>query len=196
MGASKRVAELLVCDTAQRCQRAFVSVRFGNVLGSRGSVVFTFKNQIADGGPLTVTDPRVKRFFMTIPEAVQLVLQASVLGRRGEVLVLDMGDPVAIDDLARRMIRLYGLEPERDISIQYIGLRDGEKLSEELFFNDEILQTTIHRQILVAQNGNGLGSSELKAEVAELVDAARKGKPKAIGDSLRQLVPEYSAGDE
>ena len=193
MGASKRVAELLVCDAAQRFRRPYVSVRFGNVLGSRGSVVLTFKNQIAGGGPVTVTDRRVKRYFMTIPEAVQLVLQAAVIGRRGEVLVLDMGDPIAIDDLARHMIRLSGLEPGQDIDIQYIGLRPGEKLFEELFTNAEDHHPTRHEKILTAQNGMAGDAASTAAGVDRLIAAALSGDQPAINTSLLSLVPEYAA---
>jgi FlaA1/EpsC-like NDP-sugar epimerase len=133
MGACKRTAELLVHQAARRSGKSYVAVRFGNVLGSRGSVVLTFKKQIAKGGPITITDPAVERFFMTIPEAVELVLQAAVLGQGGEVFVLDMGQPIKIIDLAHDLIRLSGLEAGRDIQIEYVGLRPGEKLTEELF---------------------------------------------------------------
>jgi FlaA1/EpsC-like NDP-sugar epimerase len=191
MGASKRVAELFVCDAAQRFGRPYVSVRFGNVLGSRGSVVLTFKKQIAAGGPVTVTDKRVKRYFMTIPEAVQLVLQAAVIGRRGEVLVLDMGEPVAIDDLARRMIRLSGLEPDQDIDVQYIGLRPGEKLFEELFTTAEHHHPTRHQKILTAKNGANTESANLIAGVDQLIDAALSGNQAAITAHIQFLVPQY-----
>ena len=128
MGASKRVAELLVHEAALRSGLPYAAVRFGNVLGSRGSVVLTFKQQIAAGGPVTVTDPAMTRFFMTIPEAVQLVLQASAMGRGGEVFVLDMGEQIKVADLARNMIVLAGLVPGKDIDIVYTGLRPGDCL--------------------------------------------------------------------
>ncbi len=153
MGATKRVAELLVQQAAAQSGRCFVSVRFGNVLGSRGSVVPFFRWQIAQGGPVTVTDPKVQRYFMTIPEAVQLVLQAATLGKGGEIFVLDMGEPIKILDLARDLIRLSGLEEGRDIDIVFTGMRPGEKLFEEMFLSEENYQHTIHEKIFVARNG-------------------------------------------
>jgi FlaA1/EpsC-like NDP-sugar epimerase len=149
MGMTKRLAEMIVQDAAQQSGRSFVSVRFGNVLGSRGSVVPLFQNQIADGGPVTVTHADMERYFMTIPEAVQLVLQASVLGKKGEVFVLDMGEPIKIMDLARDLIELSGYQVGRDIDIAITGLRAGEKLREELFSDDEALAPTEHEKILV-----------------------------------------------
>jgi len=149
MGMTKRLAEMIVQDAAQQSGRSFVSVRFGNVLGSRGSVVPLFQNQIADGGPVTVTHADMERYFMTIPEAVQLVLQASVLGKKGEVFVLDMGEPIKIMDLARDLIELSGYQVGRDIDIAITGLRPGEKLREELFSDDEALAPTEHEKILV-----------------------------------------------
>ena len=152
MGVSKRVAEILVHQAAIKSGRPYVAVRFGNVLGSRGSVVLTFKQQIARGGPVTVTDPEMTRYFMTIPEAVQLVLQAAVLGRGGETFVLDMGEPVKIVDLARDLIRLSGLEEGRDIDIVYSGVRPGEKLFEELFAPWEAYARTRHHKIFFSGN--------------------------------------------
>src|SRR5581483_6858847 len=147
MGATKRVAELLVHTAAQESGRCYVAVRFGNVLGSRGSVVPIFKEQIRRGGPVTVTDPDVRRYFMTIPEAVQLVLQALTLGKGGEVFELDMGEPIKIVDLAQDLIRLSGLEPGRDIDIVFTRLRPGEKLFEELFLPGQSYQRTVHEKI-------------------------------------------------
>ena len=148
MGVTKRMAELLVQDAAQRSHRPYVAVRFGNVLGSRGSVVPFFQRQIENGGPVTVTHPEVRRFFMTIPEAVQLVLQAALLGQNGDLFMLDMGDSVKIIDLARDLIRLSGLTPDKDIDIIFTGLRPGEKLNEELYQSDENHTPTSHRKIL------------------------------------------------
>jgi FlaA1/EpsC-like NDP-sugar epimerase len=204
MGASKRVAEMLVHQAAQRSGRAFVSVRFGNVLGSRGSVVLTFKEQIAAGGPLTVTHPEMTRYFMTIPEAVQLVLQAAVLGRGGEVFVLDMGDPVKIVDLARDMIELSGLQEGLDIDIAYTGLRPGEKMYEELFVVGERHQPTIHPKIRVAvrtdehtygehrvMNGNGAMPTDLDRGVDALLLAAYHDDEQAIVNLLQEINPLY-----
>src|SRR5437899_5285167 len=153
MGVTKRIAELLVQDLNRRSQTQFTVVRFGNVLGSNGSVVPIFTEQIRKGGPLTVTHPDVKRFFMTIPEAVQLVLQASVMGQGGDVFVLDMGEQVRVADLARNMILLSGQRPDRDIKIRYTGLRPGEKLYEELFDEREQVESTSHKKIKRAVSG-------------------------------------------
>lgn len=171
MGATKRVAELLVHQAAQRSGKSFVSVRFGNVLGSRGSVVLTFKEQIAAGGPVTVTHPEMTRYFMTIPEAVQLVLQAAVLGHGGEVFVLDMGEPVKIVDLARDMIELSGLQVGQDIDIVFTGLRPGEKMYEELFVEGEQHQPTIHSKIRVVVRGEENDEEENDKAMKELTIA-------------------------
>jgi len=149
MGASKRVAEMYVQAMSQKGRTRFAAVRFGNVLGSAGSVVPTFRRQIAKGGPVTVTHPEMERYFMTIPEASQLVLQSGALSKGGELFLLDMGAPVRIVDLARDMIRMSGLQPDVDILIEYSGLRPGEKLSEELFHADEPYARTLHEKIFV-----------------------------------------------
>jgi len=193
MGATKRVAELLVQQAALQTGRCFVAVRFGNVLGSRGSVVPFFQEQIARGGPVTVTHPEITRFFMTIPEAVQLVLQAAALGKGGEIFVLDMGKPVRILDLARDLIRLAGLEEGRDIEIQFTGLRPGEKLYEELFLPGEIYHPTAHNKIFVC-DGHPPAPESLEAHLAALLTAARKGESTLIPQLLQRLVPEYHPG--
>ncbi|WP_448544234.1 polysaccharide biosynthesis protein [Roseiflexus sp.] len=172
MGSSKRAAELLVHHAAKVSGRAFMAVRFGNVLGSRGSVVWTFKQQIAAGGPVTVTHPEMRRYFMTIPEAVQLVLQAATLGRGGEVFTLDMGEPVKILDLARDMIELSGLQVGRDIDIAFVGLRPGEKLFEELFLPGEQYDRTSHEKIFIARNASRLVPADVLALIADLEEAA------------------------
>jgi FlaA1/EpsC-like NDP-sugar epimerase len=200
MGVTKRVAELVVHDAAVRTGRKYVSVRFGNVLGSRGSVVPIFKQQLANGGPLVVTHPDVKRYFMTIPESVQLVLQAATMGEGGEVFVLDMGEPIKIVDLARDLIRLSGLEEGRDIDIVFSGLQRGEKLSEDLFFDSELVERSEHEKIFVcrsrATNGardtaDARGERVLRNDVERLVVAAQNGATKNIRILLKQVVPEY-----
>ena len=192
MGATKRVAEQIVQEIAETQERKFVAVRFGNVLGSRGSVVPTFLRQIRTGGPITVTHPEMRRYFMTIPEAVQLVLQAGALGRGGEVFVLDMGEPIKVLDLATDLIRLSGLEVGTDIEIRFTGTRPGEKLYEELFFDSENAIPTDHPKVLRAKNGTlpiGLG-----AVVEALVDGARTGRADdEIRELLGRLVPDFKA---
>lgn len=192
MGATKRVAELLVHQASQNSGRAYLAVRFGNVLGSRGSVVLTFKKQIAAGGPLTITHPEMTRFFMTIPEAVQLVMQSAVLGNGGEVFVLDMGKPVKILDLARDLIELSGLVVGQDVDIVTTGPRPGEKLYEELFIPGEGYVSTRHEKIFVAENASKLVPANLDNDLAALLAAAQANDVQAIGHCLKQLVPEYN----
>lgn len=190
MGATKHIAELLVRAAAQRSGRAFVAVRFGNVLGSRGSVIPLFQQQIAAGGPLTITHPDVERYFMTIPEAAQLVLQAATMGQGGEVFVLDMGKPVKIIDLARDVIRLSGLQEGKDIDIVFTGLRPGEKLQEELFSAEERHTCSRHQKIFFAQNGH-IAVEEIEADVEQLLEAAVAGDHDATGVQLGVLAPSY-----
>ncbi len=194
MGATKRVAEMLVHQAARKSGRAFVAVRFGNVLGSRGSVVQTFKRQIAAGGPVTVTDPEMRRYFMTIPEAVQLLLQAAVLGTNGEVFMLDMGEPVKVVDLARDMIRLSGLEVGRDIDIAYSGIRPGEKLFEELFAEGESYRSTQHEKVFVAANASSCVPINLLRAIKELEQASLASDDQELIERLHSLVPEYLGG--
>ncbi len=192
MGVTKRVAELIVASMpCAESRTKFVSVRFGNVLGSNGSVVPIFKQQIAAGGPVTVTHPDMRRYFMTIPEAVQLVLQASTMGRGSEIFVLDMGEPVKIVELARNMIRLSGLTPDRDIEIRFTGLRPGEKLYEELKIDGENMVPTGHRKIHVFQ-GSRPSSSAIEEWIAELHTLLERTDEPAIVAHLSKLVPEYT----
>ncbi|MEG4078369.1 MULTISPECIES: polysaccharide biosynthesis protein [unclassified Microcoleus] len=194
MGATKRVAEMLVLQAAQKTQNPFVVVRFGNVLGSRGSVVPTFKRQIAEGGPITITHPDITRYFMTIPEAVQLVLQAAVIGNGGEVFMLEMGEPVRIVDLAKDLIRLSGYEVGKDIEIAFTGLRPGEKLFEELFIPGEKYNRTKHEKILSLGNASRLVKENIDREVEALCQAGDRNDPNLIVSMLQQLVPEYVPG--
>jgi FlaA1/EpsC-like NDP-sugar epimerase len=189
MGASKRMVEYIVQDAARRAKenQIFVSVRFGNVLGSRGSVIPLFKQQIAAGGPVTVTHPDMMRYFMTIPEASQLVLQASGQGKNGEIYILDMGEPVRIVDLARDLIRLSGLEPDVDIKIEFSGMRPGEKLFEELMTKEERGASTPHEKIFVA-TVQPFSSEELDATITRMQDAALNSDHLAIRKHLESFV--------
>lgn len=175
MGMTKRVAELIVREAAKKSGRPFVSVRFGNVLGSRGSVVPFFRQQINAGGPVTVTHPEMTRYFMTIPEAVELVLQAAALGSDGEVFVLDMGRPLKIVDLAEDLITLSGYQVGKDIEIVFTGLRPGEKLHEELFMKDEIPSSTSHEKIFIVQSSPHNNFEDIDQKVEELISLARNG---------------------
>ena len=196
MGASKRVAELFIQDIARRNEAAFVAVRFGNVLGSRGSVVPLFQRQIAEGGPVTITHPEVRRFFMTIPEAVQLVIQAAAMGRGGETFVLDMGEPIRIVDLAEDLIRLSGLEPGHDIDIVFTELRPGEKLCEELFAVRERPGATGHEKILVAEADNDFDGEKLQRDILDLERLAHKMDVDGMKEKLQEIVPEFQPAEE
>jgi FlaA1/EpsC-like NDP-sugar epimerase len=189
MGATKRMAEIVVQDAAQRSGRPFVVVRFGNVLGSRGSIVPVFKRQIMRGGPVTITHPEMQRYFMTIPEAVHLVLQAASMGRGSETFVLRMGEQIRVLDLAEDLIRLSGLEPGRDIEIEFTGIRPGEKLSESLWDEGMDYQPTEHRDVVMVQEDPGLSTPELNATIDELVRLAREGDQDAIVGLLSERVP-------
>jgi FlaA1/EpsC-like NDP-sugar epimerase len=191
MGATKRVAEFVVHNAAIKHNKNFVSVRFGNVLGSQGSVVPTFARQIKAGGPITVTHPDMRRYFMTIPEAVQLVLQAGALGVGGELFMLDMGEPVRVFDLARDMIRLSGLQEDVDIKIQFSGIRPGEKLYEEMFFSHEVAEPTAHPKILRARSGVEQYCDD--QAIDQLIELARNGADdKQLRMMLRRLVPDFA----
>ncbi|SDJ86991.1 polysaccharide biosynthesis protein [Natronincola ferrireducens] len=189
MGATKRVAEMIIQSMDRISKTEFVAVRFGNVLGSNGSVIPLFRRQIAEGGPVTVTDAEMTRYFMTIPEAVQLVIQAGAMAQGGEIFVLDMGEPVKIMDLARNLIRLSGFEPEVDIPIEIVGLRPGEKLYEELLMDEEGLSATKHHKIFVGKPV----FTDLKLlhrELDILLDLLWGG-PEAIKEYMVKMVPTY-----
>jgi FlaA1/EpsC-like NDP-sugar epimerase len=190
MGASKRVTEMLMEWFSLNHQSLFMAVRFGNVLGSSGSAVPLFQEQIARGGPVTVTHPEITRYFMSIPEAAQLILQAGAFGLGGEIFVLDMGKPVKIIDLVRDLIKLHGLEPENDIPIQYVGLRPGEKLYEELITFGENILPTSHKKILVLKNDN-TDHSQLMQQIDNLTEISRNFNSHEIKNKLKELVPEY-----
>lgn len=188
-GATKRLAELLVLDAGHRTGRPFSVVRFGNVLGSRGSVVPIWKRQISLGGPVTITHPDMKRYFMIIPEAVHLVLQASSMGQGGEVFVLNMGEQIRILDLAEDLIRLSGLEPGRDIEIVYTGIRPGEKLSEELWDKWARYEPTSHPDIVLLAEEAVMDGAALHRTVSELIHLAREGDTPAIFRLLDECIP-------
>ena len=190
MGATKRMAEVLVQARNTQSGVAFITVRFGNVLGSAGSVVPLFEKQIEEGGPVTVTHPDVTRFFMTISEACQLIMQACVQGQGSEIFVLDMGDPVKISYLAKQLIRMAGLIPGREIEIVYTGLRPGEKLVEELFHHEEILGKTLHQQINLAES-RVLNSDSVVKAVRLLTSKCQQSDTDAIEQIMKELVPEY-----
>jgi FlaA1/EpsC-like NDP-sugar epimerase len=190
MGATKRLAELTIqhLEIAHPNTR-FVAVRFGNVLGSAGSVIPIFRDQIATGGPVTVTHPDMKRYFMTIPEAAQLVLQAGAMGGGGEIFVLDMGEPVRIVDLAREMIRMSGYEPERDIQIRFTGSRPGEKLFEELSTDGEDMEKTRHPKIFIGRIAS-MPENEVRRGLSELAAFVESGDDLALRSCLGSLIPE------
>jgi len=195
MGASKRLAEIHLQARQHRPGNGtrFIAVRFGNVLGSSGSVIPIFKKQIAEGGPVTVTHPEVTRYFMTIPEAVGLVLQTAVMGKGGEIFVLDMGKPVKIVDLAKQLIELSGLRPDEDIEIKFIGMRPGEKLYEELQHHSEHLQPTAHPRIMLLTSGGSAATTDWAGRcISEIEDRTGQLDPNQHKLAIKQLVPEYS----
>jgi FlaA1/EpsC-like NDP-sugar epimerase len=191
MGACKRIAELWCQNLAARSKTRFITVRFGNVLDSAGSVVPLFREQIERGGPVTVTHPEIARYFMTIPEACQLILQAATLGTGGEIFALDMGEPVNIRYLAEQMIRLAGKRPGIDVPIVYTGLRPGEKLFEELFHPLEAYRQTAHRKIFLAQS-RSIGWDLLAAQVERGAQGAESFDDEAVQRCIATLVPEFS----
>lgn len=193
MGATKRVAEMIIQAYSRQSKTEFVAVRFGNVLGSNGSVIPLFKKQIEQGGPVTVTDPEIIRYFMTIPEAVQLVLQAGAMAKGGEIFVLDMGEPVKIYDLARNLIKLSGFEPDADIKIEFTGLRPGEKLYEELLLAEEGVEATKNNKIFVAQPLH-TEMAILRREIECLKEIIATNSENAR-DYMKVIVPNYKCAD-
>ncbi len=192
MGATKRICEKIILAAAQNCTKTvFSAVRFGNVLGSSGSVIPLFKEQLEKGGPLTVTDPEVTRYFMTIPEAVSLVILTGELASGGEIFVLDMGKPVKIKDLAENLIKLSGKVPYRDIDIEFIGLRPGEKLYEELLVNAQELQRTIHEKIFI-EKVEKINTIQLENDIEKLICAAKDNDSMQVRCCIKAIVPEYS----
>jgi FlaA1/EpsC-like NDP-sugar epimerase len=194
MGSSKRIAEMYVQDLSRTSETHFVTVRFGNVLGSDGSVVPIFKKQIAEGGPVTITDPKMKRYFMTIPEASQLILQAAAMGKGGEIFVLDMGKPIEIMELAKTLITLSGFRPGEDIEMVFTGPRSGEKLFEELSIEGEDMQRTRHPKIRIWKN-IPMDRDRLRAGIDGLVAMAKTQTYDEIVRKIKELVPEYTGGN-
>jgi len=190
MGATKRVAELYIQNLARTTKTKYITVRFGNVLGSNGSVIPLFQKQIENGGPVTITHPEIIRYFMTIPEASGLVIQAGAMGDEGEIFILDMGKPVKIKDLAEDLIRLSGFIPGKEIEITYVGLRPGEKLFEELLLAGEGIQPTRHEKIFIAKSAE-LPLEVLEKQIEHLIASARDADRKTIDALLTDIVPEY-----
>ncbi len=192
MGASKRVAEQVIQARSVDTKVKYMAVRFGNVIGSSGSVIPTFQEQIKNGGPVTITDPNIKRYFMSIPEAAQLILQAGSIGHGGEIFVLDMGEPVLIKDIAVELIKLSGMAPDIDVPIKYIGLRPGEKMFEELITKGENITDSPHEKIMILEKQIKHGWSQTLAESEEVVLSSKSYNSDVIKKALVKVVPEYS----
>ena len=192
MGASKRICEMVIQTMNNHSRTDFVAVRFGNVLGSNGSVIPLFKKQIEQGGPVTVTHPDIIRYFMTIPEAVSLVLQAGAFAKGGEIFVLDMGEPVKILDLAKNLIRLSGFKPYEDIGIEFTGIRPGEKLYEELLMSEEGLQETGNKLIYIGKPIEF--DEELFLKQLEELKKIANDDSRDIREKVQEIVPTYSCG--
>jgi FlaA1/EpsC-like NDP-sugar epimerase len=194
MGATKRAAEMIIQTINEKSETEFVAVRFGNVLGSNGSVIPLFKQQIIEGGPITITHPDIIRYFMTIPEAVQLVIQAGAMAKGGEIFILDMGDPVKIVDLANNLITLSGFEPGVDIKIEYSGLRPGEKLYEELLMAEEGLTNTDNKKIFIGKPID-INTDVVKKHLEVLEKIVQKEEVELINSVMKELVPTYNRKD-
>ena len=189
MGATKRMGEMIIQYYARTSKTIFSAVRFGNVLGSHGSVIPLFQRQIAAGGPVTVTHPDIERYFMTIPEAARLVVQASIMGKGGEIFILNMGEPVKIVDLARNLIQLSGLEPDVDIKIEFTGLRPGEKMYEELLMAQETTIPTLDSRIMVSA-AEVIGIDDMSAKIEDITAAISATDEEAIA-AIERAVPTY-----
>ena len=194
MGASKRIAEIYIQSLGKQSKTKFITTRFGNVLGSNGSVIPRFKKQIEQGGPITITHPDITRYFMTIPEASQLVLEAAGMGNGGEIFVFNMGDSVKIVDLARKMIQLVGMKEGKDISIVYTGLRPGEKLFEELLANNENTLPTHHTQILIGKVRE-YDYEEVNTIINALIISFDAQNNEQIVQRMKDLVPEFKSNN-
>ena len=195
-GASKRLSEILTTSLARRWHLPYSTVRFGNVLGSKGSVITLFQKQIRKGGPLTITDPLMTRFFMTIGEAVQLIIQAGALATNGEIFILDMGAPINIQELAEELIRLSGLKPNKDIKIEYRGARPGEKIKEELNEKNEQLEETGRERILKIVNPLFIPWPELQSQIRAALDASMRVDRRALYEIFSRLIPTMQRGSE
>jgi FlaA1/EpsC-like NDP-sugar epimerase len=194
MGASKRVAEIYIQSLNKIAATKFITTCFGNVLGSSGSVIPRFRQQLENGGPITITHPEISRYFMTIPEACQLVLEAGAMGKGGEIFIFDMGESVKIVDLAKKMIKLSGLVLDKDIKIVYTGLRPGEKLYEELLSDHENTLPTHHKQILVAKVKE-YDFAEVSTEIGELITLFKAQDNISIVSKMKELVPEFKSNN-
>lgn len=194
MGATKRICEMIIQGINKESKTEYVAVRFGNVLGSNGSVIPLFKKQISEGGPLTLTNKYITRYFMLIPEAAQLVLQAGAYAKGGEIFVLDMGEPVKIYDLAKDLIKLSGFEPGKDIKIEITGLRPGEKLYEELLMDEEGLKETGHKKIFIGRPSD-FKFKKVKEDIHELLELAKHGNKELIKSKVEDVVPTYKRLD-
>src|SRR5690606_22026695 len=192
MGASKRIAEIYIQSLSNNSTTKFITTRFGNVLGSNGSVIPRFRKQIESGGPITITHPDITRFFMTIPEACQLVLEAGTSGEGGEIYIFDMGESVKILDLAKKMIKLSGLTLDKDINIIFTGLRPGEKLYEELLANEENTIATHHHQIMIAKVKK-YEFEEVREKITDLINAFTTQNNMQIVAKMKNIVPEFKS---